>query len=620
MSNKKSSGQPSIHRPSTRGHKDNMRKHKVRRIESGSTSELLRAIIEAVPAAIVGLDLEGKVQSIWNPAAEKMFGWTAEEAIGKILPTVPGDKMDEFHEMLEMIKTTKTINGIEVQRRKRDGTPIDYAIYASPLHEPDGEVTGHVAVLVDVTERKRAENAVQDSEERFRVVFDNVFDGISIYDEDIDPAKRRLVDCNEKYAAMAGRSREELLKLGNTLSLQKTLDDSANVNRLLNLSSMAAYHGSFSWIRPDGKENIIEYVGVPIMWRGKSYAIGIDRDVTQKRDAEELLKHSEQKFRMLANCTTSAIFIHQDNKICFVNPACINMTGYTEAELLNMDYWDIVHPDFRVTMKALGQASPAGKDAPSRLEFKILTKSGDTKWMNLTAAPIEYEGKTAILGTANDVTSMKEFEEELRLQSAALNAAANSIVITDRNGVIEWANKSFETLTGYSVVETKGKNPKEIIKSGKQGSEFYKEMWDTILSGKVWHGETVNRRKDNTLYTEEMTITPVLRENDEIRHYIAIKHDITDRKLLESQLLQAQKLDAIGRLAGGVAHDYNNMLGVVIGYSQLIKEKTKPEDPLFRYADLILSSAQRGANLLSSSSHLHGKKTFLLNLSTSIPR
>ena len=169
------------------------------------TTELLGATIDAAPAAIVGLDLEGRVQSIWNKAAENMFGWTAEEAMGKILPTVPDDKRDEFHQLIELVKTNGTINGVEVQRQKRDGTSIDYAVYASPLHGPGGEFAGLVAVLVDITERKRVERALRDSEERFRIVFENVLDGISIYEEDIDPAKRRLIDCNEKYRPWPGR-------------------------------------------------------------------------------------------------------------------------------------------------------------------------------------------------------------------------------------------------------------------------------------------------------------------------------------------------------------------------------------------------------------------------------
>ncbi|MBI5054022.1 MAG: PAS domain S-box protein, partial [Chloroflexi bacterium] len=125
--------------------------------ELRETNELLRAIIEAAPTAIIGLDLEGRVHTVWNPAAEKMLGWSAQEAMGNFLPSVPVEKEDEFRRFRDLIRSGQTLNGIEVQRQKRDGTPIDYSIYASALHNPEGQITGNVAVLVDITERKRAE-------------------------------------------------------------------------------------------------------------------------------------------------------------------------------------------------------------------------------------------------------------------------------------------------------------------------------------------------------------------------------------------------------------------------------------------------------------------------------
>jgi two-component system cell cycle sensor histidine kinase/response regulator CckA len=154
------------------------------------------------------------------------------------------------------------------------------------------------------------------------------------------------------------------------------------------------------------------------------------------------------------------------------------------------------------------------------------------------------------------------------LQSAALEAAANAILITKTDGTVIWANPAFTALTGYSREEVVGKNPR-ILKSGQQPDSYYAEMWKTISSGQVWRGEIVNSRKDGTNYTEEMTITPMSADAGTNKYFIAIKQDVTERKTLQKQLQQAQKMKAIGRLAGGVAHDFNNMLGVISGYSEL---------------------------------------------------
>ena len=135
-----------------------------------------------------------------------------------------------------------------------------------------------------------------------------------------------------------------------------------------------------------------------------------------------------------------------------------------------------------------------------------------------------------------DASELRRVENQMRLQSAALTVAANAIVITNRDGLIVWANAAFTSLTGYTVDDATGRNPRDLVKSGRHDSVFYAEMWAQILAGQVWHGELVNRRKDGTMYPEEMTITPVRDAAGEITHFIAIKQDLTERKRAEKEL------------------------------------------------------------------------------------
>jgi PAS domain S-box-containing protein len=125
------------------------------------SGEMLRAIIEAAPTAIIGLDQEGNVHSVWNPAAEKMLGWSAQEVMGRPLPTVPAERQEEFRRFREQIRQGLTLDGVEVRRQRRDGSPIDYSIYASPLHDAEGRISGNVAVMVDITERKQNEEELK---------------------------------------------------------------------------------------------------------------------------------------------------------------------------------------------------------------------------------------------------------------------------------------------------------------------------------------------------------------------------------------------------------------------------------------------------------------------------
>jgi two-component system cell cycle sensor histidine kinase/response regulator CckA len=325
---------------------------------------------------------------------------------------------------------------------------------------------------------------------------------------------------------------------------------------------------------------------------------------------------------------------------------------------------------------------------------------------------------------ASRTTALSDANKQLTLQAAALQAAANSIVITDRTGTIVWTNPAFSAETGYRPEEVLGQNAK-LLSSGRQDQLFYSHLWGTIASGRIWRGEIINRRKDGSLYTEEMTITPVLSDNVEITHFVAIKqnitdrkiaeqalrraeekyrgifedavvgiyqsspegkvlsvnralaemcgydspeqlmagitdlaadlyhdpacraefvrllnengvvrnfeyqarrkdgariwllqnartvkneegdllyyegsiHDITERKALEDQLRQAQKMEAVGRLAGGVAHDFNNALGVIMGYGQVLQLTLLPEDTRYKQIEEIVNAGRRAASL-----------------------
>ena len=198
-------------------------------------------------------------------------------------------------------------------------------------------------------------------------------------------------------------------------------------------------------------------------------------------------------------------------------------------------------------------------------------------------------------------------EFELRAHAAALNAAADSIVITEPDGTIRWANPAFFLLTGYPETEILGKNMR-ILKSGSQSETFYQGLWKTIASGRVWHGELRNRRKNGELYDESMTVTPVKNSSGEIVNYIAIKQDASARKRrerehdrLKAQMRQSEKMEALGHLAGGIAHDFNNILASVMGYSDLARYRFGGEDTgkLDEYLGEIYRAGERARDLVS---------------------
>ena len=187
-------------------------------------------------------------------------------------------------------------------------------------------------------------------------------------------------------------------------------------------------------------------------------------------------------------------------------------------------------------------------------------------------------------------------EQSLRNLSRAVEQSADSIMITDLHGVIEYVNPAFEALTGYQADEVRGQTPR-ILKSGQQSPEFYQQMWNTLRAGNVFRSIMVNRQKNGALFYVEEIICPVRDASRQITHFISNSRDLTERMRLEAQLLQSQKMDAIGRLAGGVAHDFNNLLTIITSYAELALDAVPQNSLLESKIQEILSAARRAAEL-----------------------
>ncbi|MBN1218994.1 MAG: PAS domain S-box protein [Anaerolineae bacterium] len=188
-------------------------------------------------------------------------------------------------------------------------------------------------------------------------------------------------------------------------------------------------------------------------------------------------------------------------------------------------------------------------------------------------------------------------DEQHRRLSTAIEQTVDGVIITDAEGKIIYVNPAFEQVSGYSREEIIGQNPR-LFQSGRHDPDFYKELWNTISSGAVWHGRFINKKKDGTFYTVDATITPVRSEDDLAVNYVALERDITRVLQLEERLRQSQKMEAIGRLAGGVAHDFNNILTIINGHSELLLQRfLDPQDPARWEVEQIQEAGERAAVL-----------------------
>ncbi|OHE85957.1 MAG: hypothetical protein A3G75_09075 [Verrucomicrobia bacterium RIFCSPLOWO2_12_FULL_64_8] len=311
--------------------------------------------------------------------------------------------------------------------------------------------------------------------------------------------------------------------------------------------------------------------------------------------AHDAMYESEGRYRLLVEQASDSILVHDPNgRILDVNRRACESLGYTREELIKLNVLDLVPGLDRGRAEADWRSVQPGKSL-TRVA-RLRRKDGSTLPVEVCLGCIEIRGERLIVGLARDTSERERAEERMRLLTAAVESAANGIMVADRDGGILWVNQAFTKLTGYSQDEVEGRNPR-ILKSGKATPEFYRKMWDVILRGETWRGEVVNRRKDSSLYTEEMTITPVRAAGADITHFIAIKQDVTDRKRLEEQFLHAQRMEAIGTLASGVAHDLNNILAPMLMGAGVLKENLQsPRDK--GILAIIENGAQRGAAII----------------------
>jgi len=302
----------------------------------------------------------------------------------------------------------------------------------------------------------------------------------------------------------------------------------------------------------------------------------------------------------------------------------VDTVGAMKAALKTRE-WDVVLCDYSMPNFSAVAALAVLKETQLDLPFIIIsgTVGEETAVEAMRSGAHDYLMKESLARLvpaieretkeAQNRRAQREAEDQLLLQSAALEAAANAIMITDENGRIIWVNKAFTETTGYAFSEVIGKNPR-LLKSGKQNRDFYKEMWNTILAGKVWRNTLINRCKDGRLNQEDMTITPIRSRAGNITHFIAIKQDITELQQalselklkgeelagMTQQLWQASRLATVGELAASVAHELNNPLATISLRLETLAMQLAEDEQKLRAVEIVAGEVDRMGKLVSN--------------------
>ena len=332
----------------------------------------------------------------------------------------------------------------------------------------------------------------------------------------------------------------------------------------------------------------------------------LQREKEEVEKAMKALHESETKFRSYTQLASSAIYIHQDDRFKFVNKAGITISGYSLEQLLNMNIWDLVHPDdFDMVMGNFRTRLTGGK-VPEQYEFRIITKQKEVRWLDFSGRIIEYEGKPAVLATGFDITERKTVEkallEEKERLDVTLSSIGDGVITTSIDGKIAIFNKIAEKVTGWSQQEAKGKPIEEVltIRSAENGSTLINPVQELQNGGAVKIEDRIaflQQRGGHTQRIINYNSVPLKDQNSNVIGAVIAFRDITEKRQMEEELFKAQKLESIGLLAGGIAHDFNNILTAIMGNISLAKMHQETSDKVVDLLDKAEKATSRAQDL-----------------------
>ncbi len=562
-----------------------------------STRDHLQAVDRASPLPIIALTPDGTVLH-WNHAAEELFGWTAEEVLGKALPIVPADKLEEYERFRRQVITGRGFSEVS-ERVNREGRRIPVRISTSALHDVAGTHIGLVAVYVDLTEQRALESALRASEERFSQAF-LASPTASVLCRADD---QTIVEVNEAMVALTGYSREEMV--GKTSADLPGLQPSelrASTWRQLETVGRTQ-QVDFTLQRKDGSLRSVTSSAERILIGGEMMVLGAVVDVTERTRAEEALRESENRLRLFIEHAPAALAMF-DHEMRYLAASREWFADHRlpEQDLRGRSHYEVL-PDIPERWRTIHRRALAGEVLRCEAD-RVERADGAVQWFRWEVRPWHLaSGEVGgILIFSDDISGSVAAQQALSDSEARFRQLAESIHevfwLTDlAKGTIIYLSPGYEAVWGRSC-ESVYENPRAWLEAiHPDDRERVLEAALTKQADGSYDEEYRVIRPDGTVRWVRDQAFPVRNEEGEVIRIAGVAEDITERRQLETQFHHTQKMESIGLLAGGVAHDFNNWLTVIAGCTELLQEDLSENEDASDLLNEVRHASERAAGL-----------------------
>ena len=576
-----------------------------------------RDLVESSEDLIATHDFQGRILSV-NPAPAKRLGYEVSELLKMNIRDLLAPRVrPEFQDFLQRVISTGSDRGRMVVLTK-SGEERTWE-YSSTIRSEGISSPIIRGMARDITEKVRAEEALQLSEAKFASAFRNSPSAMAI----TSLRDRRYVDVNQSFEKQLGYTREEII--GHTaVELGIWVDAEEFTKALDGIRETGRTTRAEARLRTkSGRVLTVQYSAEIIQIGKELYRLATGEDITERRRTEDALRESENKFRLVAETAACGIWILQNERLVYLNREVETLTGYTRAELQAMNAWELVHPEFKPILQARSKGRQTSGHLLSRFQYKIVTKSGEERWLELSDSVMEYEGKPAILATAFDVTATRRAESELRDHAMYLDALIfNSpfgIVIKDEYQRVRFCNPAFERMFQFSQSEIEGMDLDELIAPHDRGGAA--RLTGLSRETGVVHATTQRCRKDGTLLDVELHGVRLFSDSKFVGAF-AFYQDISERKrseeklqALRSRLTRAQEEER-ARIARDLHDDTGQRLALLsIDLEQLKQFSVKSQSALTPQLDsLVRIASEITSDVHNVSRRLHPSQVELLGL------